>query len=446
MFAGSLRSFRRVQGQQIHRLWFAPLAVAIVLWVVGCSDKDSPGPTGPPDPREGFGLVALGEVPYPPDNPPVLERVELGRLLFFDPILSGAKDVSCGHCHHPAFAWGDGSPRAIGVTGEVPGIGPSGVGPDRILTDSITHLETPRNSPSCMNAGCSAHPQGAPDHRGSQFWDGRADGLEGQAALPITSFDEMAGNVYSAADAMDSVLVRLQEIPGYVSLFRDAFPDEAAEMDQHPERHVIRESTYDRALGAYERELIFGSSPYDQYVKGDDDALGDRGFAGLMLFFGEAGCGQCHHGPMLSSYEFVVSGVDSAGPGRNPVSRGGDGMDWGRWEHTGDDLDRFAFRVPTLRNIELTAPYLHTGEAATLEDVIRFYNDGGNDYGLEEWRIDSRLKPLGLSEEEIGDLVAFLRTLTDYTVDSVLIDLTVPANVPSGLTPPEILEPFSRVP
>ena len=121
-------------------------------------------------------------------------------------------------------------------------------------------------------------------------------------------------------------------------------------------------------------------------------------------------------------------------------------MDWGRWEHTGDDLDRFAFRVPTLRNVELTAPYLHTGEAETLEDVIRFYNDGGNDYGLEEWRIDARIQPLDLSDEEVGDLVAFLRTLTDYTVDSQLIDLTVPASVPSGLTPPEMLEPFSRVP
>jgi len=431
-----------VRQRNVHR-GIALLAVVSLLWCVGCSEEDPIEPTGP---REEFDLVTLGAVPYPPDNLPSRERVALGRLLFFDPILSGEKDISCGHCHHPALAWGDGRARAIGVSGTVPGIGPAGVGPDRVLLDPENHLETPRNTPSCMNAGCSAHPHGHPEYRGSQFWDGRADGLENQAALPITSFDEMAGDAYTEADAMDSVLVRLQTIPEYVELFRDAFPDEADEMDAFPERHVIRESTYDRALGAYERELVFASSPFDAYVDGDDDALGSRGYAGMLLFFGDAGCAQCHHGPMLSSYEFVITGVDSAGPGRDPIVRGGDGMDWGRWEHTGDELDRFAFRVPTLRNVELTGPYMHTGEASTLEEVIQFYNDGGNDHGLEAWRIDARLQPLGLGDQEVGDLVAFLKTLTDRTVDSDLIDLTVPLSVPSGLTPPEPLEPFSLVP
>jgi cytochrome c peroxidase len=426
-------------------VWLVIVGVAALMLAGGCSDDD-PAPTDPFDPRSEFGLASLGAVPYPPDNPPIPERIALGRLLFFDPILSGRRDVSCGHCHHPALAWGDGRARGIGVTGEVPGIGPAGVGPDRVLTEPETFLETPRNTPTCMNAACSAQPLGAPDHRGLQFWDGRADGLEPQSALPITSFDEMAGGAWEAEAALDSVLVRLQAIAEYVSLFRDAFPDEAAEMDQYPERHVIRGDTYRRALAAYQRELIFGTSPYDRYVDGDDDALGDRGYAGLLLFFGDAHCSDCHHGPMLSSFEFSVTGVDTAGPGREPVRRGGDGMDWGRWEHTGDEFDRHAFRIPTLRNIELTAPYFHTGEATTLEDVVQFYARGGNDLGLAPWRLDDRLRPLDLADDQVADLVAFLRTLTDRTVDSDLVDLTVPLAVPSGLIPPEPLEPFSRVP
>ncbi len=445
MHTGPSWHHRRERARPLRQFRMILPVVALMLCLFSCS-KDDTGPTAPSDPRVEFGLEALGAVPYPPDNPPSTERVALGRLLFFDPILSGRKDVSCGHCHHPAFAWGDGRARSVGVSGEVPGTGTAGVGPERVFGEPGTFLETPRNSPTCMNAGCSAHPGGEPDARGLQFWDGRADGLEDQAALPTTSFDEMAGGVWEADAAVDSVIARLRAIPEYVAYFRDAFPVEAAEMDQYPERHVIRGGTYDRAVAAYERELTFGSSAFDRYVLGADQALGDRAFAGLLLFFGDAGCGQCHRGPMLSNYELVVTGVDTAGPGRDVISRGGDGMDWGRWEHTGDEFDRHAFRVPSLRNVELTAPYMHTGEMATLEDVVRFYNRGGNDLGLEEWRLDVRLAPLDLNEDQIGDLVAFMETLSDRTVDSDLVDLTVPLAVPSGLVPPEPLAPFSRVP
>ena len=422
---------------------FVPL---LVLSLLSCSDDETDPTTVRDEIRSQLGLKSPGPIPYPPNNPAIQERVSLGRLLFFDPILSGNHDVSCGTCHHPAFAWGDGLARAIGVSGELPGVGPEGVGPGRVLTDPLNFIETPRNSPTCLNAGCSSQPGDEMHHMGPQFWDGRADGLENQAKLPITSFDEMAGGVYVADDAMDVIVDRLRDIPEYVQLFREAFPEEADEMDQWPDieaRHVIREDTYARAIAAYERELITFSSAFDRYVSGDDWALNEDEFEGLQLFFGKAECGGCHSGPMLSTFEYLVTGVPHAGPGRDP--RGGVADDEGRYEHTEDPLELYAFRVPSLRNTALTGPWFRAGQAESLREVMAFYNGGGNTRGLEPWRIDARIKPLGLSNDEIDLILAFLESLSDTTIDSPLLDPTVPLTVPSGLSPPEPLAPFSRV-
>lgn len=428
------------------RLSLVLLSALLVFSFAGCSDDGDDDLALREDLRTAFNLRTVDRVPYPPDNPAIAERVELGRLLFFDPILSGPDKVSCGHCHHPAFAWGDGSAFAVGVSGEVPGIGAAGVGPDRVVTDPFNFLTTPRNSPTCLNAGCSAQPDGEPHYLGTQFWDGRANGLEEQAKLPIESFDEMRGWDYVAPDAMEMVLEDLRGVPEYTQLFRAAFPEEAAEMDAFPERHVIRESTYARAVAAYQRELISVNSPYDRYVRGDDWALNEEQFEGMRLFFEKAQCGSCHDGPMFSSYEYAVTGVAQDGPGRDPASRGGDGKDWGREEHTNDPFDEYAFRVPSLRNIELTAPYFRTGAAASLREVMDFYNAGGNDEGLEAYRIDPRIVPLNLSEEEIELIIEFLEALSDRSINSPLVDPTVPLTVPSGLDPPVDWAPFSRVP
>lgn len=442
----------RAHGRRRRGLRRAGLALALALSVVGmaligCSDDDST-PIGPPpreDLRAKYGLqpLAVGGVPYPVDNPASAQRVSLGRLLFFDPILSGPQDVSCGTCHHPAFAWGDGRPRGIGVSG-------TGLGPDRVLGDPAHVSETPRNTPTCLNAGCSSQTIGGPPHAlGLQFWDGRVGGLELQATKPIASFDEMRGFGYAESAALPSVLERLRGIAQYVTLFRGAFPDEAADMDAHPadlQHHVIRDTTYERALAAYQRELLTLGSPYDRYVAGDDWALTEPQFRGLDLFFGKARCGECHDGPMLSNYEFVRTGVAQAGPGRPPIMHGGDGLDRGRYEHTLDPADMFKFRVPSLRNVEITGPWFRTGEATSLREVVEFYNNGGNTAGLPPITMDPRVMVLNLTAEEIDQIVAFLGSLTDRTIDSPLVDPTVPLSVPSGLAPPEPLAPFSRVP
>ncbi|HSG99118.1 MAG TPA: cytochrome c peroxidase [candidate division Zixibacteria bacterium] len=423
--------------KSVHRVNLRALAVALgllglVAALAGCegSDTKTVVPTSTAaELRERFALKPLPAIPYPPDNPARQERISLGRLLFFDPILGGEKDVACGTCHHPDFAFADSRQFGAGVSG-------SGLGSNRILGNSaITNnpiTDEPRNTPTCFNTGFNADESGMPSHDGFQFWDGRVKSLEDQAVKPITSRVEMRGDAYSDVDALDSVLARLREIPEYVTRFQAGFPAEA--LVAAPPEMVIDSLNYARAIASYERELVTRNSRYDQFVTGDDNALTAQELQGLELFHTKAKCAVCHSGPMFSDFEFVVQGVPQEGPGKDMAP----GDDLGRQEFTGAAVDKYAFRTPTLRNAELTPPYMHDGVFETLEEVLRFYNDGASPRHplVTNAMLDPDLTaPLGLTEEEMQALVAFMRSLTDDGTALPRWLVTVPERVPSGLMP-----------
>jgi cytochrome c peroxidase len=409
---------------------------SISLSIAGCGDDEDENPAGPgeEDLRAKFNLQTLGPIPYPANNPPRQERIALGRLLFFDPILGGEKGVACGTCHHPTFAFADRRQFGAGTSG-------SGLGPNRIIsTSAITGVPIefePRNTPTVFNTAFNGDETGRPSATGFQFLDGRTEGLEEQATRPITSRVEMRGDAYPGTDqeagaaSLDSVVARLREIPEYVQRFQDAFPEEAAQVGGAA---VIDSSTYGRAIGAYERELVTRNSPYDRYVNGDDKALSNTQKEGLELFYTKAQCAECHSGPMFSDFRFVVQGVPQEGEGKGVLP----GDDAGREEHTNDSADRYAFRTLTLRNVELTAPYMHDGVFESLEEVVRFYNDGAQPRhpNVPDDLMDPILvAPLGLTDEEINAVVEFMKALTDpgTALDPFL--LTVPEKVPSDLMP-----------
>lgn len=407
-------------------------ALTASLLLLACGDDPAPSEPEPDlDLRERFELEPVGEVPHPPDNPPVAERIELGRLVFFDPILGGEKDVACGTCHHPDFGFADGRALGAGTSGV-------GLGPEREISRSaITGHEIeeePRNSPTILNAALNGAGSPIPSFRGFQFWDGRTRGLEEQAEKPITSRVEMRGDAYTATESQDSVLARLRSIEQYRHLFREAFPDAAEDVDAGRREHLIDLDTYGRAIGAYERELVAVRSPYDRWLDGEEGAMTELQKEGLELFFTKAKCGACHLGPMFSNFQFMVNGVPQTGPGKDVIP----GDDTGREEDSEDPSDRYAFRTPTLRNVELTAPFMHDGFFETLEEVVQFYNAGARPRHEEitDLMLPIELRdPLDLTAHEVDALVAFMEALTDPGAEIPQRLLTVPESVPSGLTP-----------
>lgn len=300
----------------------------------------------------------------PPDNPTTEAKAELGRLLFFDPVLSENNDISCAHCHHPDLGFSDGRETAVGPGGQT----------------------ISRNTPTLWNVGYAQN----------LFWDGRLDSLETQSSFPLTHPDEMGVRDTAALAA------ELQGIPAYESLFSDAFDGADVTFEN-----------VERALAAFQRTLISNDSPFDRYAAGDFDALTPQQRRGLALFrSGATRCFECHAAPTFASDTFRVVGVDSDDPGRAAIS---------------DDGLPGAFKVPTLRNIVLTAPYMHNGSMETLESVIEFYAaGGGRAHGAEN--VDVFVRGFDLSEQEKTDLVAFMAALTD---ESQMPE--IPAEVPSGL-------------
>ena len=397
------------------------------------------------DLRQRFDLQPVPPVPYPVNNPYNPDRVELGRLLFFDPILSGEKDTACSTCHLPTFGMADGRQLAAGASGK-------GLGPERQLGFSAitgdTVISEPRHTMTIFNVGYNGDESGQPSTKGFMLWDGKDRGLEAQALRPLIVRVELRGDGYQREMAVDSVLARLRGIPEYVGLFERAFPAEADSVarqlprpgcvhDPTPLQSVITRSTLGRAIAAFEREQNTINTPYDHYVAGDDQALGDAEKRGLELFHTKANCVSCHSGPMFTDSSFRVQGVEQVGPGRasattNTGTPRPTGRDEGRFLNSGNRKDIGAFRVVGLRQVAHTAPYMHDGALATLEDVIEFYDRGGGDEEtIAEENLDSELFPLGLSDGEKADLLAFMHALTDST-----IEVGVPPRVPSGLPPP----------
>ena len=399
------------------------------------------------DLRQRFALQPLPPIPYPQDNQFNPDRIALGRLIFFDPILSGEKDTACGTCHLPEFGMADGRPLGAGTSGK-------GLGPKRVLGFSAitgdTVISEPRHTMTIFNVGYNADESGRPSPKGFMLWDGKDRGLEAQALRPIIVRVELRGDAYPREMAVDSVLARLRGIPEYVRLFEQAFPAETDSVDRQlprlgcaydhtPLQSVITRSTLGRSIAAFEREQITANTPYDRFVAGDDQALDVAELRGLELFHTRARCASCHSGPLFTDTSFRVQGVEQIGPGRGSATTNTGtpqptGRDEGRFLNSGNRSDLFAFRVVTLRQIEKTAPYMHDGALATLEDVIEFYDRGGGDEDSIE-HIDPELVPLGLSDEEKRDLLAFLKALTDETVQ-----VEIPLRVPSGLTPPGVDE------
>lgn len=398
--------------------------IAIAMLVGACGDSTHTEPGDDPSTNLRARALAAGlapmpaEPPHPVDNQYDANRVELGHFLFFDPILSGPQNVACSTCHLPAFAFGDGRQFPSGA-------GATGLGPARTLPDPPPLREMPRNSPTVMNVGLFGRMSPEASTTAAMFWGANAFGLEDQVLGPIAADNELRGLAYSKVDARDSVLARLRTIPEYVQLFAAAFPSMSATT---PEQ-IVNTTTLRRAIAAYLRELTTPHAPIDEYLAGDDDALTATQKAGLELFIGKAGCVACHSGPLLSDFTPHVLGTPQAGLGRDTTP--GDDIGWG--EHGGTP---YAFRTPQLRQVALTAPYFHAGTVLTLQSVVRFKNEGVSGYArVSPTMLDRDFHPLGLSDQEIAEVVAFLDALTD-SVTTRGPPFLAPERVPSGLPIP----------
>ena len=342
-------------------------------------------------------LAPLGPPPIPPDNPQTPEKIELGKLLFFDPRLGGNATVSCASCHLPDAGWDFPGTVSMGYPGTI-------------------HW---RNSQTVVNSA----------YYGNLFWAGASKSLEGQARSAASG--GVAGN--GEADMMEA---RLAFIPEYRKRFKAVFGDEWPR---------IRNAW--RAIAAFERTLVQTDTPFDTYMRGDDKALTASQKRGLKLFAGKANCMQCHNGALLSDEKFYNLGVPPAEIWET------DGMaqvtfryqlyskgvteemyrstkdDPGLYFRTKQKSDKGKFRTASLRYTKYTAPYMHNGALATLEDVVAFYNEGGgeNEFGANKTKL---LKPLNLTSKEKADLLAFLESLSGPRIEMEEPDLPDYAPLP----------------
>lgn len=337
----------------------------------------------------------------PADNPSTPEKVELGRLLFYDPILSGGKDVSCATCHHPEFGYAESLDLSIGVNGK-------GLGEHRKFNTGNDIPFTKRNSQSLLNTAFNGigpdgnyTPETAP-----MFWDLRAGGLEEQASLPVKTFEEMRGHGFEEGEITVEVVKRVNAIAQYKRLFREAFPG----------NDEVTLTNITRALGAFQRSLIANNSRFDQYMRGDRSALSGQELEGMKLFM-TAGCARCHSGPMLSDFKPHVLGVADNEKMASPDS---------------GYLGTYAFRTPTLRNLRLTRPYMHSGKIQTLKDVLLFYEDLHGkplpNENVDRAQLDPLAQEIKVEFRDVNAIVDFLNTLNDGNYDKKM-----PASVPSGL-------------
>jgi cytochrome c peroxidase len=331
----------------------------------------------------------------PDDNPTTPEKVELGRLLFFDPILSDDNTMSCAHCHHPDLGFSDGLPRSRGR-------GAHGAG-----TERRGGIELTRGAPTLWNA--------LYNHR--QFWDGRAADLEEQARMVITTPEEVNADP-------DELVRELKAIPEYRRLFDRAFGGQNGS--------AITFGNIAKAIAAFERTLVSFNSRFDRYAAGDGNALTPQEKRGLKLFLSpKTRCSECHGLPTFANRDFKVIGVPNPPDGPPDVPKAG--AEPGRGGGPNG-----AFKIPTLRNIALTAPYMHNGIFKTLEEVLDFYsNGGGRGRGLDVPLQDDKIRKFTLTPQEKADLIAFLLALTDESAKP-----PIPDRVPSGLPVVPRLKPL----
>jgi len=342
----------------------------------------------------------FGQLPdvvnHPIDNPPSLDKNLLGRKLFWDPILSGNKDIACVSCHHPKNAYAEKLDLSLGVGGQ-------GLSSNRINGTLIK-----RNAQSILNTAFNGiDTQGMMNpHQAPMFWDNRTMSLEEQSIQPILSAEEMRGTLIAETDILDTIMQRLNAIPEYVSLFKKVFGNEGINM-----------SNLAKALSSFERSLIANSSRFDKYAGGDESALSSLELRG-MINFAEVGCANCHNGPMFSDFELHVLTV----PESNKLEKvdKGDG--------------NFAFRTPSLRNLTQTAPYMHNGVFSSLEEVMDFYDDVDDEsqnIHVSSDRKDEKLSQLNIPDDKVESIIAFLHALNDEDFDKEILE-EVPSKLKAG--------------
>lgn len=341
------------------------------------------------------------EVIHPANNPLTKEKVELGRLLFYDPILSGNKDVSCASCHHPEFGYAENIELSIGVGGQ-------GLGFERFFRHPDKIPFTKRNSQSILNTafnGINADGEYDP-LKAPMFWDLRATSLEDQSLHPIRQFEEMRGTDFEEKIIIRQVLDRLKAIPEYRKRFKAVFGSD----------DPISDTNLAKAIACFERTLIANQSKFDRYMRGEASALTMSEKEGMDLFM-KAGCARCHNGPMLSDFKVHVIAAPETDK-RKDIDSG--------------FHNSFAFRTPTLRNLRFTAPYMHSGKLASLEDVLTFYEDlrgkSLRTKHVQPENLDTLAQQIKLDFKDISRILEFLNALNDRNYDRV-----IPGSVPSGL-------------
>ena len=403
----------------------------------------------------------------PIENPPQdINRVLLGRALFFDRILSGNMDTSCATCHHPLLAMGDA--LSLGVGTGTPTVGAIGL----MREEGVGREFIPRNAPEIFNRGSV--------HWRSQFWDSRVekdetglltpagmklpDGLdtvlEAQAMFPVTSRDEMRGSLADGENGNEiaairdndlpaiwaALMNRLLSIPEYREMFANAYEIEPENVDDLGFQHAAK------AIAAWEAAaLTFDDSPFDEYLRGNNDALSLKAKQGAMLFYGKAGCANCHDGTLLTNQEHYNLAIPQFGPGKDAVT----GLDFGRYGVPGNPDGLFRFRTPPLRNVTETGPWMHNGAYNNLQDAVEHHLDAAKalrEYNPKHQIADRELRAtvvndpavlnelvdrldidkVKLSGGEVHDLLSFLGSLTAPNLKNRLV-LTIPATVPSGL-------------
>ncbi|MBW4710129.1 cytochrome-c peroxidase [Roseobacter sp. YSTF-M11] len=398
-----------------------------------------------------------------------MAQVRLGQMLFYDPILSGNRNISCATCHHPKFATADGVALALGEGGV-------GLGPDRHATgDNTPEQRIPRNAPALFNLGAHeftrlfhdgrievdpSKPGGLRTPMGAEMTQGFASLLSAQTMFPVLSADEMAGH-YSENDVSQAVRqgritgpdgawaklsARVADTPGYAPLIEAAFPGATA----------LTFTDISDAIAAFVAfEWRSDTSPYDSYLRGEA-VLSAQAQAGMELFYGAAQCSSCHAGKFQTDHDFHAMGVPQFGPGKAARFET-HARDVGRMRVTGREADAYAFRTPSLRNVVHTGPYGHTGSHNDLTAFIRDHAAPADALdrfdphsvllpplaGADDWRHinDAReqqalraavtARPISLKEPQIAALVAFLDALSDPV--ALKGRLGVPEAVPSGL-------------
>lgn len=459
------------------------MAIAVALTVLGAGSATARPGNGH---GHGNGNGNGPDLPTPDyDFPtPAAEKVELGRVLMFDKILSGNMNISCGTCHHSLTATGDGLSLPVGEGGKGLGVtrNVNAGTPDEIVE------RVPRNAPPVFNLGDESFhtlfhdgrvstvggegfPSGCKTPAGSNLPDNLENVLACQAMFPVTSATEMAGqagenSIANAAAAGNlagpggvwaQLAERLQAIPAYVDMFQAAFPGDVVSASDITYAHAAN------AISAFEGVAWRAdNSPFDRYLRGDKKAMSENAQAGMELFYegddnGHA-CAECHSGLYQTDQQFHAIAMPQIGSGRGS---GPDGTeDFGRQQVTGDEGDILKFRTPSLRNVALTAPYGHSGAYNSLRAVVEHhmntvdslinyerqavlpshptldaenYAAMDNPDAVARMAAANELAPFSYSAEDIDRIIDFLNALTDPASTDLRSDQDVVNGVPSGL-------------